>query len=1627
MQNRQNRLGISILFAPVLVAVSIIGVSRLSGQEAKTEADAPEKKPAVAKTPVAKTGAAKTDAAKTGAAKTGAAKTESAKTEAKSKPAIKNPVQNLIRNIFGGGGPRAIPNAKTEAPEVKPLNGDRQARDHIDARAAHVPEHAGLLRTVKTQIAEGRYDDALLRLQLILDIKEDSLVRSDSNRFVSVRAEANRLMASLPEKYIASYQLVHGPAARVSLEEAIESGDKNQLTDVATQYFHTEAGQQAANLLGSQFFDAGRFGMAARWLGQLDDAKSSIAQDSMWKLRAALAFRQSGDETRAASILASIKTGTLNAHGTRLQPTTWLNRVSRPIPSQLVKLDDWRMPFGTPNRMGVGTGGEPLLLPRWSHPISAKPAILERVATLLEDLEDQQLAPIPASFPITVDGKVIMRTFRGVHVLDAENGKLLWHSDTGDEVSPDTLLTGVAEPEMMFGDQVQMGFNPMGTRVSSNTDSNALTGLLFRNGLYGTLTSDGERIYVIQSQALFSQPGRYYGWRSDPNQNDAHRRDWNTNKVAAYWLKDGRIAWEIGDTATGETFDRPLAGWYLFGPPVPDGNELFVVGEKDSEIRLFSLSPENGRQNWSQLIAFTDSKIAKDAGRRLWPAMVSSDKGVLVCPTTVGWLVAVERGSQRFLWAHRYSTPTKTREYGNQATMVPQTALNGRWCTSAPMIVGNRVIYAPSEHDNLECLHLFSGERLWKAAKGSGLYVAGVFDDQVVIVDSDSVKALSIKDGTTKWTTPIDPNAGKPSGVGVAIDDHYHLPLLSGQLWTLNLKTGKVLRKSFLPEESHALGNLTMYRGMLLSMSPMGLTSFEQKDFIEHEIARRKELSPNDAWALLREAEISLQKRDFKSAWESLAKADTREIEADLKERLRDLSRSTLAAWIRADVGAHGDLLKDLHRFIKTPDEQLDYDRLVADRALSTKNYGEAFDVYWKLINQARPERMVIGDDEDTQVQIGLWLSGRLADLWKAAPAPLKATWEAKVAERNNAVIAGGKIGELNSYLRAMSFHPSASHVRSKLIALHQAAGEFAKAEIHLLHLTLSDDPAVAMDGHLELAEHLVKNGLMLDAARRLDIAELHSRSTKLAEPDAVANRIARARRGLTSVKRERIGWSASEVRVVQMQTDYSSSQMQVLLGELEQLPFLDRIRIQVETGGQSLRFVDAQTDELYWQHPLRAGRKGSSNVEANSVGHSLFVMHRDALHCLSMVDRKALWPARILNSRGQTQTAYYRTGYTYGQRFQMQKGATRMNSQWGLTQQYTRTGTLAAVSPNAVCTYDRRAVKVFDPLTGDLQWIRKGRTQTGRIFATAEYVMVRDGVTVKAYRAIDGKAVTLKNANTLLQNGIRVDGNNIVVAESSTTSSRPKSTLAKIFGSGTTSTSLEIRSVDPGTDKESWKVAFGNDAYVTKVDNDTVAVMEHPADKDAAWKLATVDLVSGKRIDLTTVRMEDGKKVSVIADDAKKHTPHAIVDRDNLYLIFYERKNRNVYWGDSLRTMRVNGTFHAFDRRSGQHLWTQKVEDQNLVLQEFEHNPLITFILRKQEKVANRTYYMTYMMALDKRTGKRVASRKSNQTSSMQSVRINMADRYVDLQSYNFRFRFMAVDQTAAVDQDASPPKKSE
>src|SRR5262249_45119080 len=92
-------------------------------------------------------------------------------------------------------------------------------------------------------------------------------------------------------------------------------------------------------------------------------------------------------------------------------------------------LYDWSMYRGNPTRSALANGGTPFLEKRWYLPVirenQTKTLVLERG---VRTLEQRNQPVLPTFFPIAADGKLVYRSFWGVHAVDLRTGKLVWEA-----------------------------------------------------------------------------------------------------------------------------------------------------------------------------------------------------------------------------------------------------------------------------------------------------------------------------------------------------------------------------------------------------------------------------------------------------------------------------------------------------------------------------------------------------------------------------------------------------------------------------------------------------------------------------------------------------------------------------------------------------------------------------------------------------------------------------------------------------------------------------------------------------------------------------------------------------------------------------------------------------------------------------------------------------------------------------------------------------------------------------------------------------------------------------------------------------------------------------------------------
>ena len=100
------------------------------------------------------------------------------------------------------------------------------------------------------------------------------------------------------------------------------------------------------------------------------------------------------------------------------------------------------------------------------------------------------------------------------------------------------------------------------------------------------------------------------------------------SRLIAFDLESGKLVWEHGDPGP---LDKPmdktdLAGSYFLGPPLPLGGKLYVLTEKNAELRLVCLDAQSREPAWMQTLATTRDRLLQDVSRRVQAVHLSYGK-----------------------------------------------------------------------------------------------------------------------------------------------------------------------------------------------------------------------------------------------------------------------------------------------------------------------------------------------------------------------------------------------------------------------------------------------------------------------------------------------------------------------------------------------------------------------------------------------------------------------------------------------------------------------------------------------------------------------------------------------------------------------------------------------------------------------------------------------------------------------------------------------------------------------------------------------------------------------------------------------------------------------------------------
>ncbi len=810
--------------------------------------------------------------------------------------------------------------------------------------------------------------------QHLLDAKSDSFypvkdpeTGKETGARVSVKAKINDVIGELPKEGRQFYELTYGPAADAALKEAVQNGyDRAILADISQRYFHTRAGGQAALLLAGLDLDAGNYAEAAYGFQRLlarPESDDFLTPRVLFK--AAVAFKRSGDPRQAEAVarLMDRVEKKYPRDGLAIGGRTFTfdelkQQLDRPA-EVLGRLGDGlvTMRLGDPSHTALTHGGTPFLDPAFAVPLlyhtdgqdkEGKDWVEDNLRAAMKHLDraKSQVA-IPGFFPVTAPNLILYRTYDGVYAVVTRDGltahgrtykagELLWMSPTNGGLQ-----------RLMSGDEQQTvknwwsGGGPAAWSVR-------MPSVLFENAQVGSLSHDGKLVYFVDDLAippppqLFNpnMPGGFPGGglpgMGGPAFGAAGVRGMTEyNRLVAVNIDTGKVEWDLGGLASAVLSEEEeqtttstkllTENAYFLGPPLPLNGKLYVLYERNNQVRLACLDPYKlsaqgpgpGRKPelvWSQNLGAPNTRLGQDSLRRLQPCYLAYADGVLVCPTNCGAVVAVDVNARSLLWARYYGGGQEPPQqlgdgpggpgggFRRPGRGLQPIAPNGnqplpsdRWRAAAPIVAGGKVLFTAHDSDHILCLDLRTGEVVWSDdRRKDDLYVGGVIDGKVLVVGKESVRAYQLAgDGKGKpqvaWQNL---RIGTPCGHGVASKEGlYYLPVVGTpdrkdstepQVWAIDVASGQVRSKTpYRPKTGTddsqedprlALGNLVFHEGMLFSQSPLRVSAFPLIELKKREMARRLKDNPNDPVGLAERGVLSLDN------------GDTREAIADFKE-----------------------------------------------------------------------------------------------------------------------------------------------------------------------------------------------------------------------------------------------------------------------------------------------------------------------------------------------------------------------------------------------------------------------------------------------------------------------------------------------------------------------------------------------------------------------------------------------------------------------------------------------------------------------------------------------------------------------------------------------------------------------
>ncbi|WP_020470292.1 outer membrane protein assembly factor BamB family protein [Zavarzinella formosa] len=1050
---------------------------------------------------------------------------------------------------------------------------EREAHNKIEAVQKYL--------TGKETITPKLWGDIISVLQGMLDDPTDKFVEVNDGAGkpskVSVKIEVNRIIGTFNDDGRKDYQRIVGPDADDKLKRAIEEGDMGLMAELSQRYLHSKAGAEATIRLGTWHLDRGRYQQAARTFKDLLQRNHKDELPAPLLFKAALAYKRQGKDPEFAKaaekywdMFEKVSNKDKVMFGTAANPV--------PVPYEKLKTEyekvvvsgppmftgEWGVFRGDPTNNGVGKGGTPFLEPRFTYSIinpiddlnyetkkSGFEVIKDRMDKALKQMDNKGQAAIPGSFPLAATGKIVFRGYDGVYCLATKDndkldppmkaGELLWKSETD---------MGLLQMVRDLGPRT-MTDQFLNFYMNSGPHS-----IIFENSLLGTMSHDGTNLYFIDDMAVPPHPQQFmqnvnfdgrtvtFGVFQDPV---------FFSKLKAVNMETGKVVWKIGERtpnagntpAAGnaplkETTETLLADCLFLGPPLPLGGKLYVVVEKDGDLRLVCLDPTklepSSRQPtpvpslvWSQALGQPNGRLPNDSLRRHQGVHLAYADGMLVVPTNAGAVLGVDLFSHSLVWAANYKSnktlQQQPQEFEGKGFRRPQPFPGGmggnasfdtgreRWHASAPIIANGKVIITAFDSDTVECVDLQDGRSVWKSPISrldTDLYVAGVFGDKVMIAGKGYVRFHSLATGV-QLKEPLV--TGIPTGIGAATKDTnlYYIPVKASKDKSTEPGIVAVDTKNMLVKgtsrsrKKESAGNLLFYDNDVYSLNANNLASFPQLDLKIRETQERLAKNAADPVGLLDLAMLEHDDGRLTSAIENYRKCLASKPAEETRAKGREKLFEAITELLQSDFNSGEKMLDEYKKLceVEIPEAATEAQRkILAEEELRRKsnffclvakgkeNQGKLLDAFENYMSfgtlVGNKEMVTVIDEPNTNARPDVWARGRIQNMIKKATPEQRKPLEDKVVEEWNKVRDTNDVEKLRGFVKVFGgMFDAGTEARITLadkLAATSNEEDTREAEYMLFALRTGEDTASAAKATEALARLYIRKGLLDDA-----------------------------------------------------------------------------------------------------------------------------------------------------------------------------------------------------------------------------------------------------------------------------------------------------------------------------------------------------------------------------------------------------------------------------------------------------------------------------------------------------------------------------------------------------------------